>query len=313
LSELADVINTCGQRHLLVVDDHILVGVVSVDDVRRRLNCPNPIEQRRWATAPVENLLSIPLVHRDSIPVGGMGGSPCLEPIECLSHVMGDRVIAVSTADDVFLSWTHLQPILDHASTDPVTHLPSRSHFERTLARELERAMREALPLAVILIDIDHFKRINDLCGHALGDAVLHLVGRCLRRNLRSDDVAARYGGDEFAAICPGCHPDMLALPIRRIQESIRQLCVPGDASGLRISLSIGAVVTPCLEPDVTADSLMEMADRCLYASKRNGRNCAHEIVLGETSSMPSRMRTDASAAAAAKATAIAESAAPAV
>jgi diguanylate cyclase (GGDEF)-like protein len=290
LSELTELLDTCGQRHLLVVQDQILVGVVALDDVQRRLTCANPVERRRWASAPVENLLSTPLAHRDSAPARGTERRSFPQSIECLSHIIGDRVVAVSTADDVFLSWTQLQPILDHASTDPVTHLPRRSHFERTLAREVERAARDASPLAVILIDIDHFKRINDLCGHALGDAVLHLVGRCLRRSLRSDDVAARYGGDEFVAICPGCHPEMLALPIRRIQESIRQLCVPGDAAGLRISLSIGAVVGPCLEPGITAESLIALADRCLYASKRGGRNCAHEMVLGDAPLAPSRM-----------------------
>lgn len=290
LSDLTAWLDSCGQRHLLVVEDQVLLGVVAIDDVHRRLTCTNPAERRRWATAPVESLLSMPLVHRGSAPSGAPVPRGAGHSIECLSHMLGDRVVAVSTADDVFLSWTQLQPILDHASTDPVTHLPRRSHFERSLSREVERAVRDASPLAVILIDIDHFKRINDLCGHALGDAVLHLVGRCLRRNLRSDDVAARYGGDEFVAICPGCRPDMLALPIRRIQESIRQLCVPGDNAGLRISLSIGAVVGARLESDITADALMALADRCLYASKRSGRDCAHEIVLGEAIQSPTRL-----------------------
>ncbi len=291
LADLADVVDSRSLRHLLVVKDQVLVGVVAVDDVQQRLTCANPVERRRWASAPVENLLSTPLAHRGSAPASDTDRRPVPESIECLSHVMGDRVVAVSTADDVFLSWTQLQPILDHAATDPVTHLPRRSHFERTLAREVDRAARDAAPIAVILIDIDHFKRINDLCGHALGDAVLHLVGRCLRRSLRSDDVAARYGGDEFVAICPGCRPEMLPLPIRRIQESIRQLCVPGEAAGLRISLSIGAVVGHCLQPDCSGESLMALADRCLYASKRGGRDCAHQIVLGEMPLTPRHMR----------------------
>jgi diguanylate cyclase (GGDEF)-like protein len=290
LSALEELLATSRQRHLLVVEDQVLVGVVAVEDVQRRLTCVNPVERRRWASAPVENLLSTPLAHCGPVLPGVSGQRPLPGSIECLSHFMGDRVVAVSTADDVFLSWTQLQPILDHASTDPVTHLPRRSHFELTLLREVERAARDASPVAVILIDIDHFKRINDLCGHALGDAVLHLVGRCLRRNLRSDDVTARYGGDEFVAICPGCGPEMLSLPIRRIQDSIRQLCVPGDPAGLRISLSIGAVVGPCLEPEISAERLMDLADRCLYASKRDGRNCAHQIVLGETPLIPRRM-----------------------
>lgn len=293
LLELAPLVAVHGRRHLLVIDGQTLLGVVSADDVRERLQSDNPRERGRWESAPIESLLSTPFTHLEHDGSRSADSTPP-ETIACLSHVAGDRVVAVSTEDDVLVSWNQLQPMLNRATTDPVTHLPRRSHFERALERALEHAARDRTSLAVILMDIDHFKRINDLCGHGLGDAVLHLVGRCLRRSLRSDDVAARFGGDEFVAICPGCHPERMALPVRRLQQSIRQLCVPGDVAGLRITVSIGAAVAPVVEPNTRADTLLELADRSLYASKRNGRDCAHHVTVGRNANVPEPTPLDA-------------------
>lgn len=293
LMDLSPLVSAPDRRHLLVIDGQTLLGVVSAEDVRERLQSPNPRERARWEAAPIESLLSTPFTHMER-PAAGSDACPTPpETIACLSHVAGDRVVAVSTDDDVLVSWNQLQPMLNRATTDPVTHLPRRSHFERALERALEHAARDRTSLAVILMDIDHFKRINDLCGHGLGDAVLHLVGRCLRRSLRSDDVAARFGGDEFVAICPGCHPDRMGLPIRRLQQSIRQLCVPGDVAGLRITVSIGAAVAPVVEADTRADTLLELADRSLYASKRSGRDCAHHVTLGRNENHPAPTALD--------------------
>jgi diguanylate cyclase (GGDEF)-like protein len=294
LLELAPLVSAPDRLHLLVIDGQTLLGVVSSEEVRERLQSVNPRERGRWEAAPIESLLTTPFTHVERPDSSPADAPTPPETIACLSHIAGDRVVAVSTDDDVLVSWRQLQPMLNRATTDPVTHLPRRSHFERALERALEHAARDRTSLAVILMDIDHFKRINDLCGHGLGDAVLHLVGRCLRRSLRSDDVAARFGGDEFVAICPGCRPDRMALPIRRLQQSIRQLCVPGDVAGLRITVSIGAAVAPEVDDTTRADSLLELADRSLYASKRNGRDCAHHVTIGRDANTPVLTSLDA-------------------
>jgi diguanylate cyclase (GGDEF)-like protein len=281
LTEVAPFLDQDGSRHLLIMRGPALMGVVTSDQVRDRLRTINPVERRRWESSPIESLLATPLLELEQPRDPPDGPVATTGSIPCVSHIAGDRVVAFSTSDDVFVSWKQFQPILDRATTDAVTHLPPRSYFETGLAREVERARRWGAPLAVLLIDVDHFKRVNDLCGHSLGDAVLHIVAGCVRRSLRSYDVVARYAGDEFAAVCPGCSASEIDRPIRRIQSSIEQLAVPTELTGLRIGLSIGAAVAPVVDESVTADGLMEVADQCLYAAKADGRNCAYQMTVG--------------------------------
>ncbi len=281
------------QRHLLIVDGDALIGVVSADAIHEKLDCQNAVERRRWESAPIESVLSMPLGEPRRAGSSSGRHRAIVSEISCQSHIVGERLVAVSTEDDLFVSWSEVAPILDRAAIDPVTRLPRRSQFERTLRREVERAHHHGTALAVLLVDIDHFKRVNDLCGHALGDAVLYMVAHCLKGGVRSDDFVARYAGDEFVVICPGCDPDRINMPIERIQKSIDQLSVPNDMEGLRITLSLGGVVGCPLEPSVSPSELMDLADHCLYTSKRSGRNCAHHLILGSADRELIRTRTN--------------------
>ncbi|MGF6275246.1 diguanylate cyclase (GGDEF)-like protein [Massilia sp. UYP11] len=158
------------------------------------------------------------------------------------------------------------------AHTDTLTRLANRRRFDEVLAQELARAARGNNPLALILLDVDFFKKFNDHYGHPAGDACLQEVGRMLARQVnRNGDLAARYGGEEFAIILP--HTDLAGATAvaERIRAEIMALRLPHRESPLGMvsaSLGVAALVAP-----TDARDLVARADRQLYEAKRRGRN----------------------------------------
>jgi two-component system, cell cycle response regulator len=153
------------------------------------------------------------------------------------------------------------------ASTDPLTGVANRRAFDEGLAREMARARRHGEHLSLVLVDVDHFKRVNDVHGHQVGDDVLRHLGGRLRDAGRPMDLPARYGGEEFAVILPSCGPeDALA-----VAERLR-LAVVADAP-VAITASAGVAT---LHGGMDADGLVTAADRALYAAKRAGRDRTH-------------------------------------
>ncbi|WP_168184758.1 diguanylate cyclase [Oleiagrimonas sp. MCCC 1A03011] len=158
------------------------------------------------------------------------------------------------------------------AVQDPLTGLRNRRELEMALQEAVERAEHERKPLSLLWIDIDDFKQINDVHGHLAGDEVLRQVSRMIRDHLRTNDLAARFGGDEIVMVLPG----MDAVAATRIAETLQQamqsmpLKLPsGEAVG--ITLSIGVAAVP--EHVATAEQLAEAADRAMYRAKECGRN----------------------------------------
>ena len=163
--------------------------------------------------------------------------------------------------------------LLHQSQTDPLTGLSNRRHFERVFQQEIRRATRAEVPLAVLLVDIDHFKVVNDTHGHTLGDECLRCVADLLRQHAqRAGEVAARYGGEEFVIALPGSDPVAAQALAERIRLEVAGLELQSEQGLLRPSVSIGvAVAVPSnLEHGL---GLLEDADRALYAAKRGGRN----------------------------------------
>jgi len=150
---------------------------------------------------------------------------------------------------------------------DPLTALYNRRFLYDYLQRELIRAERGTAPLAVIMIDLDHFKQLNDRAGHQAGDQVLAEIGALLERHIRGSDIACRYGGEEFALVLPGATLESA----RRRGEEIRS-AIRGERARLRgITASLGIALYP--EHAGDADGLLRAADQALYGAKAAGRN----------------------------------------
>jgi len=159
------------------------------------------------------------------------------------------------------------EELRDQAIRDPLTELHNRRYLQETLPREIARADRDGAPLALILLDVDRFKQVNDTAGHQAGDAVLRAVGRLLRETTRRGDVACRFGGDEFAVVLPNTSLDAAA---QRAEEIRRRLAVEADPFG-RATISGGIAVYP--QHGSSDEAIVRAADRALYAAKSSGRN----------------------------------------
>jgi len=153
------------------------------------------------------------------------------------------------------------------ASLDPLTGLANRRAFDDLLQRELQLRSRQNLSLSLALLDIDHFKRINDQHGHVLGDAVLRAVAGLMREAIRSRDVAARFGGEEFAVLLIGDDVDGAVHCMQRLHQRLEHL----HPEGLHVTLSAG--LTHAKAGD-TPELLIARADALLYEAKQAGRNC---------------------------------------
>jgi diguanylate cyclase len=168
--------------------------------------------------------------------------------------------------------------------TDALTQIGNRQYFDGTLAGEMARANETAAPLTLLMVDIDHFKRINDEFGHQMGDDVLRLVAARLKSSVRDGEIA-RYGGEEFGVVLYNKSIQIGRLIAERIRTSVESAEMRVRSTGApvgRITVSIGVAE---LKPRMSGDDLVCRADEALYAAKRKGRNCVvleDEVVAPE-------------------------------
>lgn len=156
--------------------------------------------------------------------------------------------------------------------TDPLSGCLNRLGFEQQLAREIARASRAASDIALIAVDIDDFKRVNDTFGHLTGDAVIEETGALLRAEVRAGDSVARVGGDEFVILLPDTGLDGALVLATRLRDVYSSRSVGGGEGRLALSLSIGVTAGPAAA-ESAAEDLRARADEALYAAKRGGRN----------------------------------------
>lgn len=171
----------------------------------------------------------------------------------------------------------HLQRIIDGlcdlSLTDPLTGLGNRRNFRRILSREIDAVARSGESALLLMLDIDHFKKVNDTYGHQAGDQVLQAVGKCLAGCVRPMDTVARYGGEEFSVILPNCQPSFGWQVAERIRESVQALSVNvAPLVNLQITISVGGAYAPEWVRSTT-DLWTDRADQQLYKAKSEGRN----------------------------------------
>lgn len=163
--------------------------------------------------------------------------------------------------------------LYEAAVRDRLTHLHNRGYFEDRLAAEFAYVKRHGGELAVLLIDLDHFKQVNDTHGHPAGDAVLKAAAAAIQESLRAEDVAARYGGEEFVVLARGSDVEGVFALAERLRTRIAQTEVEAAGVTIRVTASLGAAVMRKDRPYRSPLDLVSAADGALYESKHGGRN----------------------------------------
>jgi diguanylate cyclase (GGDEF)-like protein len=189
-----------------------------------------------------------------------------VEPVELKARLgAARRIIAMQ------------EQLRDQASRDALTGLWNRAGALNILDRELQRARREGRPVAVLLADLDHFKRVNDTLGHLAGDAVLREAAGRLLHSVRPYDAVGRYGGEEFLIVLPGCDTDSALGLAERLRQSVAADPVEVEGGKVPLTLSLGVAVSAG-QASPAALEVLRAADTALYEAKRTGRN---RFVLG--------------------------------
>lgn len=158
------------------------------------------------------------------------------------------------------------------ASIDDLTGIANRRHFFELAERELRRARRDDSPLAICMVDIDLFKRLNDRHGHAVGDRVLTAVAACCQSVLRETDIIGRYGGEEFVIALPQANLHTASAIAERLRDKVSRLSLPMVDDAVRLSVTVGISLVE--KDEVRLDGALQRADKALYEGKARGRNC---------------------------------------
>lgn len=205
---------------------------------------------------------------RESITVLSMLGSLMLLLGGISAYVVGQ--LALQTTNDV-----KDMAILQHESiTDALTGLKNRRYFDQRMSEEVALSLRHKLPLSLMLLDVDHFKKINDTYGHQIGDEVLSSLAKLISGMVRDSDIVARYGGEEIAIITPRTSKEEAALLAERLRDLIEKTTVAMVGTTqevVQVTVSLGICSLSAVITD--KDALIEESDQALYLAKKYGRN----------------------------------------
>lgn len=156
------------------------------------------------------------------------------------------------------------------ALRDPLTGTGNRIAMNQAMQREIDVARRSLQPLSVLMLDVDHFKRINDVHGHSAGDEALRAVAQTLKAQLRNVDMIFRYGGEEFLVLLSNTSGEAAAMVGERLRQAVHELQLSAEGQPMSLSISLGCAT---LQPGETGDRLQQRADMALLEAKRGGRN----------------------------------------
>ena len=183
--------------------------------------------------------------------------------------------LAITMAEHIAMALSNLklhETLRSQSIRDPLTGLFNRRFMEESLELELRRAGRNQRPLGVIMLDLDQFKHFNDTYGHEAGDTLLRELGTLLQGNIRGEDIACRYGGEEFTLILPEGNADVVQQRANALREAIKHLDVEHRNLPIgRVTASMGVALFP--EHGRTGQALLQAADAALYRSKDLGRD----------------------------------------
>ena len=254
-----------------VPEDHPLIKLLSqrnscitIDDIKASgIPVDRPIE----GLVALQPTLIVPLKAKNHISgLLVLGEQITAEPYsdyekEHILNIASLAAIAISNA-----------ALLEMTTTDMMTHLKLKHYFYTVLMEKLELSEAQKMPLSVLMLDIDFFKRFNDTYGHACGDVVLQMVASVIQQNTRNQDMAARYGGEEFVVMLCDTNATTAVKIAERIRTSIENLDILYDGQHLNLTISIG-VAEKKPGTDQNARVLVDRADKALYNSKQTGRN----------------------------------------
>lgn len=206
-----------------------------------------------------------------------------IQQLHHVQHSLDDQRQTLELANDVLnnqIAKIHdlQEKLREQANRDSLTGLFNRRYLEGTLERELARCRREDAPLSMMLLDVDHFKAVNDRHGHQTGDEVLRVVGRLLLEHARAEDIVCRYGGEEFLLVLPKMPLDIARARAEELLALFRVRTVSSGALDIGITASIGIAAAPLHADD--GEGLIRWADQALYQAKRTGRN--RVVVFGD-------------------------------
>ncbi|MCU0635423.1 MAG: diguanylate cyclase [Gemmatimonadaceae bacterium] len=227
---------------------------------------------------PVRSVIALPFTiergHYGVFMLRRTRDMPSLGPtdLEFAQAVITAAVAVIQRAQAVELTRADNVRLEHLAHTDPLTQLLNRRAMTERLTDEMERALRFDSSLALLMVDLDHFKRINDTFGHLVGDDVLREVSQLIRATVRASDVVARYGGEEFIVLLPDTPHDIAASMAERIRERVAEHSF-GAHDGLALTSSVGLASFPAARIESVED-LFVRADAALYRAKADGRNC---------------------------------------
>ncbi len=257
----------------LPINDHTPAKIVC-EQLQPHILADAPASYPAFKHSPHHHMrswLGVPLIVKDKLI-----GMLALDSIESAHFTPHHARLVTAFAGQVAVALENARLFAEArqmAITDPLTGLYNRRHFFALAAREIERTRRYRSPLSALMLDVDHFKAVNDRYGHAIGDQVLHAVAEWCLANLRSVDIVGRYGGEEFVILLPNTDLTKAWVVAEHLRQQLMETSIDTDSGTLWVTASLGVAATEHNNL-IDIDTLLDHADQALLAAKQGGRNC---------------------------------------